>query len=99
MAKKRDTDLFNTLRASGLRKQVAQAVTDATGKVKGGKQPRLLDRTVANLRTAASELEQRLGGAKRSEAAKKAARTRKRKAAARSDAARKAAKTRARSGG
>jgi hypothetical protein len=99
MAKRRDTDLFNKLRASGLRKKVARVVTEASRKAQGGKQPKLLERTVRNLRTAAAELEHRMGGARRSEASKKAARTRKRKAAARSNAARKAAKTRARTGG
>lgn len=99
MTKQTDTDLFNKLRASGLRTKVARAVTDASRKAKGGKQPKLLDRTVANLKTAVAELEGRLGGNKRSKAAKKGALTRKKKAAARSAAARKAAKTRARTGG
>ena len=95
MAKKSDADLVKALRAGGLRKKVARAVTEASQKGKGAK-PTLVDRTVKNLRVAASELEHRNDGTKRSDAAKKAARTRKRKAAKRSDAARKAAKTRAR---
>lgn len=98
MTRERDTELFHRLRESGLRKKVAQAITEASHKTRGAKQPKLLDRTIENLRTAATEIERRADGAKRSEAAKKAAYTRKRKAAARSSAARKAAKTRARTG-
>jgi hypothetical protein len=55
-------------------------------------------RTIENLRSAAAELEDRVRAPKRSEAAKKAARTRKRKAAERSAAARKAAKSRSKAG-
>jgi hypothetical protein len=94
MATKRDTDLFQALRAAGLRKKVAHAVTDATRKTTPGKQSKLLVRTIENLNTAAAEIERRADGNKRSEAAKKAAQTRKRKAAARSTVADTAAKTR-----
>ena len=94
MASKRDTDLFQALRAAGLRKKVAHAVTDATRKTRPGKQSKLLVRTIENLNTAAAEIERRADGNKRSEAAKKAAQTRKRKAAARSTVADTAAKTR-----
>ena len=94
MASKRDTDLFRALRAAGLRKKLAHAVTDATRKTRPGKQSKLLVRTIENLRTAAAEIERRADGNKRTEAAKKAARTRKRKAAARSTVADTAAKTR-----
>jgi len=94
MATKRDTDLFQALRAAGLRKKVAHAVTDATRKTTPGKQSKLLVRTIENLNTAAAEIERRADGNKRSEAAKKAAQTRKRKAAARSTVADTAAETR-----
>jgi hypothetical protein len=92
MAKKHDKDLLQTLRKSGLRKKVARTLT---GPANRGKRSPLVIRTVENLRTAALELEKRVTGATRSEAAKKAASTRKRNAAKRSAAARKAAKTRA----
>src|ERR1039458_958382 len=82
MATKRDTDLFQALRAAGLRKKVAHAVTDATRKTRPGKQSKLLVRTIENLHTAAAEIERRADGDKRTEAAKKAAQTRKRKATA-----------------
>jgi hypothetical protein len=101
MAKKRDKDLLETLRKSGLRKKVARALTGSDAKTtrgKGGKQSPLVTRTVENLRTAALELEKRVGGPSRSGAAKKAASTRKLGAARRSAAARKAAKTRAKRG-
>ena len=94
MATKRDTDLFQALRAAGLRKMVAHAVTDATRKTTPGKQSKLLVRTIENLHTAAAEIERRADGNKRTEAAKKAAQTRKRKATARSTASDKAAQTR-----
>ena len=94
MASKRDTDLFQALRAAGLRKKVAHAVTDATRKTRPGKQSKLLVRTIENLHTAAAEIERRADGNTRTEAAKKAAQTRKRKATARSTASDKAAQTR-----
>jgi hypothetical protein len=94
MAKKRDNDLMKTLRQSGVRKRVARAVSDAAGRANSGKQPAVVTRTIKGLRSAANELEKRAGGSQRSEAAKKAANTRKRKAAQRSSAARKAARTR-----
>jgi hypothetical protein len=94
MAKKRDNDLMKKLQQSGVRKRVARAVSDAAGKTNSGRQPAVVTRTIESLRSAASEIEKRVGGSQRSEAAKKAARTRKRKAAQRSSAARKGAKTR-----
>jgi hypothetical protein len=81
MATKRDTDLFHALRAAGLRKKVAHAVTDATRKPRPGKQSKLLDRTIENLSTIAAQIKRQADGNKRTEAAKKAAQTRKRKAA------------------
>ena len=94
MAKKRDNDLMKTLRQSGVRKKVARAVADATGRANSGKQPAVVTRTIESLRGAASELEKRVSRPQRSEAAKKAAQTRKRKAAQRSASARKAARSR-----
>ncbi len=95
MAKKQDNDLLQMLRGAGLRKKVARTVTKTAGRA-NGKQPEVVNQVVDNLRRAASEIESRVTGSSRSEAAKKAARTRKRKAAARSASARKAARTRAR---
>ena len=66
---KKDQELFDMLRARGLRKKVANTIASATGKQ-----------------------------SKRSEAAAKAARTRKRQAAKRSAAAKKGARTRTKSG-
>ena len=60
MAKKRDKDLLETLRKSGLRKKVAQALTRPDAKTTRGKQAPLVTRTVENLRTAALELEKRV---------------------------------------
>jgi hypothetical protein len=95
MAKGRDNDLMKTLRDSGVRKKVARAVSDATGKA-SQKERDLVNRTARSLRSAADELERRAGGSKRSEAARKAARTRKRQATKRSVSARKGAQTRSR---
>jgi hypothetical protein len=96
--KKRESGPFDGLRQSGLRKKVAKALSDSAGRTKRGKPPTGVARTVESLRTAASELENRVSGSRRSEAGKKAARTRKRNAAKRSASAKKAAKTRARAG-
>jgi hypothetical protein len=97
-SRKRESDLFDVLRQSGLRKKVAKALSESAGRAKRGKPPTGVARTVENLRTAASELENRVTGSRRTEAAKKAARTRKRKAVKRSASAKKATKTRARTG-
>jgi hypothetical protein len=94
MANKRDTDLFQALRAAGLRKKLAHAVTDASRKTGAGKRPKLLVTTMANLKTVAAEIERQADGKNRNKATKKATQTRKRKAA-RSMAARKAAEARA----
>jgi hypothetical protein len=97
MAKKSSTpDLFETLRASGLRKRVARTIADAAEKAPGRKPPKAVERRVREVRQLVGELEGRVtGSTKRKEAARKAAATRKRKAAKRSAAAKKAAKTRA----
>ena len=98
MPTKRHTDLFQALRAAGLRKKVAHAVTDETRKTRRGKQSKLLVRTIENLNRVAVETKRRADGNKRSAAAnaaaKKAAQTRKRKAAALSTVAHTPAKTR-----
>jgi hypothetical protein len=95
---KAENDLFNRLRAGGLRKRVASTVTDAVGTARRGKTPGHVDRVVSELKALAAEIEDRATGGrtKRSTAAKKAAATRKRNAAKRSTAAKKAAATRKR---
>jgi hypothetical protein len=95
MANVRDTDLMKTLRDCGLRKKVARAVTDASGKATATEKE-MVAKTVSGLRAAADELESRVSAPQRSQAAKKAARTRKQNAAERSAAARKGARTRSR---
>jgi uncharacterized sporulation protein YeaH/YhbH (DUF444 family) len=99
MAKKSRTDeVFETLRARGLRKSVARRVAEATGRANRST-PKGVKKVAADLRSLASEIEDRATGgpAKRKAAAKKAAATRKRNASKRSAAAKKGAKTRAKS--
>jgi hypothetical protein len=100
MAKRVDQELFDRLRAGGLRKKVASTVAEAvnTG-TRRRKPPKQVDRVVAELKALASEIEDRAKGgpARREAAAKKAAATRRRNAAKRSAAAKKGARTRARS--
>ena len=100
MAKKTmDRDLFDTLRSRGLRKRVAKTVAQAAGEARDGKMPKVVRDTVTDLRSLLDELEDKARGgpARRSQAGKKAARTRQRKATQRSQAAKRAARTRARS--
>jgi hypothetical protein len=103
MAKTTDRDLFETLRARGLRKSAASNLAKAFGRADNSPPSRGARRAVSELRDLVSELEGRVGvgggsnSAKRSAAAKKAAATRKRKANERSRAAKKAAQTRAKS--
>jgi hypothetical protein len=102
MAKGKGTDdLFDLLRARGLRKRAARTISDAAGAGKGASSAGQAQakKLVSDLRGLADEIEDRLTGkrAKRAEAAKKAARTRARKSKARSAAAKKAAATRKRS--
>ena len=96
MAKNRkQEDLIDRLHADGIRKRVATVITGGRGgRKQGEKQARQL---LEQLEDAAAMIRNEvLGGSrKRSEAAKKAAATRKRKAAQRSAAAKKAARTRA----
>jgi hypothetical protein len=91
---KRDEDLFNRLRSNGLRKRVANVIAEGT---KGSrKAPKPAREAVSGLRDLMGELEDRVHGGpgKRKAAAKKAARTRKAKAAKRSASAKKAARSR-----
>ena len=92
MAKKADPDLIERMRAAGLRRKFAETLADASDRT-----PDMVKARVKDLTSLIEELEDRATGgpARRSEAAKKAARTRKRKAAERSAAARRGAKTRA----
>jgi hypothetical protein len=96
---KTDRDLFDTLRAGGLRKSAANNLAKAFGKADNSAPGKGAKKAVAELRSLVDELEDRARGgpAKRKASAKKAAATRKRKANARSQAAKKAARTRARS--
>jgi hypothetical protein len=99
MAKKTKTDdLFNHLRANGVRKKVAKAVAGGAKSKKGRRAEALAQTALADLRSASDAIRDRVVNrdSKRAEAAKKAARTRKRNAAKRSAAAKKGAATRRR---
>jgi hypothetical protein len=92
-------ELVERLRIGGLRRKVAETVAGGVATAgRGRKPPKAVGNVIDDLRTIADELEDRAKGgpAKRKAAAKKAAATRKRKAAKRSAAAKKAARTRAR---
>jgi hypothetical protein len=95
----KDTDLFDKLRARGLRKSAANNLSKAFGRADRSPPSKGAKRAVAELRSLVDELEDRARGgpAKRKAAARKGAATRKRKANQRSAAAKKAARTRARS--
>jgi hypothetical protein len=99
MAKKSGREeLVDRLRATGLRRKVAESVADGLSRVRPGrKPPKKVRGVLQNLKAMTSELEDRATGgpARRSAAAKKAAATRKRNAAKRSTAAKKGARTRA----
>jgi hypothetical protein len=92
---KRDQELFDRLRAQGLRKRTAKLI--AEGNNRAGRPDEAVRQTLTDLRNVVDEAEDRLSGgpAKRRSAAKKAANTRKQNAQARSTAAKKAARTRA----
>ena len=94
---KTDRDLFDTLRARGLRKSAANNLAKAFGRADRTPPSKGAKRVVSELRDVLGELESRVPGndRKRKAAAKKAAATRKRKANQRSAAAKKAAQTRA----
>ena len=98
MAKSKTDELFERLHAQGLRTRVARTVSEALGSGRSRRTPPTqVRKVIADLRHLAAEIEDRATGgpAKRQAAAKKAAATRKRKAAERSAAAKKAARTRA----
>ena len=97
--KSRQDELFEMLRARGLRKRVARSIADATAKTNRNT-PKGVKKVTSDLRALAREIEDRATGgpAKRKAAGKKAAATRKRNASKRSAAAKKAAKTRAKAG-
>jgi predicted component of type VI protein secretion system len=90
-------DLFQRLRAQGLRKRTAKLISDATDRRR--KPARGAERALADLKRLINDVEDRISGgpAKRKAAAKKAANTRRRNARRRSEAAKKAARTRAKS--
>lgn len=94
--KSRQDEIFEALRARGLRKRVARSMAQATGRANRNT-PKGVKKVASDLRALASEIEDRATGgpARRKAAAQKAANTRKRNAAKRSTAAKKAAKTRA----
>ena len=83
-----------TLRDSGLREKVAQALSESASRT-GGKPPKAVRDTIRKLRGAASALESSADESFRSQAAKKGAQTGKRNAAKRSAAAKQAAEARA----
>ena len=96
MARHRNNDFVSFLRSQGLRKRVARALSDleSGGRDARGNAEKIARRVIKDLRSAAEEIEKRLdlgGAGKRSTAAKKAAKTRKRAATKRSTAARKGA--------
>jgi hypothetical protein len=90
----RDKYLFESLRARGVRKKTAHAMARATN---GGANPKVARRAMSDLASVVAEIHDRLrdGPEKRSAAAKKAAKTRKRKAQRRSESAKRGARTRA----
>jgi hypothetical protein len=94
MSKKSEKELSKSLRTRGVRKGLARKVARATG---GAGSPKIARRAMADLASVVAEIQDRLqqGPQKRSAAAKKAARTRKRKARRRSKAAKRAARARA----
>jgi uncharacterized sporulation protein YeaH/YhbH (DUF444 family) len=94
--KSRQDELFEMLRARGLRKRVAKSISEAASRANRSS-PTGVKKVANDLRALASEIEDRATGgpAKRKAAAKKAANTRKRNATKRSTAAKKAARTRA----
>jgi hypothetical protein len=101
MAKSQADALFDRLRANGLRKRVAKELSEALSSAQGSRASKAATARIADLQKLIVDLEDRANGgpAKRQAAAKKAAATRKRKAADRSTAAKKAAQTRAKANG
>ena len=91
----REKDLFVSLPARGVRKRISAEVTRA---VKGAADPKLARRALSDLTSVVADVQDRLrrGPEKRSAAAKKAARTRKRKAQPRGGSAKRGVRTEAR---
>jgi hypothetical protein len=99
MAKKtRAEDLFDHLRANGVRKRVAKTLAGSASAKKPKRAEALAQSALADLRSASDAIRDRFidRDSKRTQAAKKAARTRKRNAAKRSAAAKKGAARRTR---
>jgi hypothetical protein len=99
MAKtKPDTDLYDRLRSSGIRKKVAKAAAQALP-AKGQKKPNRAHKVADQLTAAAEAIRKGAGGGsrRRSRAAKKASQTRKARAMKRSASAKKGARARAKS--
>jgi hypothetical protein len=98
VAKTARDELFERMRAGGLRKSVAKRLADGIDGARG-RSPKAVHDVIDELKSLTAELEDRAGGGptKRKAAARKAAATRKEQADRRSAAARKAARTRARS--
>lgn len=99
MAKKKvDKELFERMRALGVRKGRAREVAEAVRNSRKSA-PKAARRAMADLTGAVGEIQDRVGGGnkKRKAAGKKAARTRKAKALRRSQAAKKGARTKAKS--
>ena len=92
---KRSDDLYTRLRESGVRKKVAKQVSSALPD-RDNPNIKAVDRIADDLGSAAAEIKDLITGGpqKRSDAAKKAARTRKKNKAKRKQAAKKAAKKR-----
>ena len=100
MAKnKQAADLFDHLRARGVRKKVAKAVAGGASSKKSKRAESLAQSALADLCSAGDAIRDRVlsRDSKRSQAAKKAARTRERNAAKRRASAKKAAATRKKS--
>jgi HAD superfamily hydrolase (TIGR01490 family) len=99
MAKNRDDELFDLLRARGLRKKLAQSIAALNGNSRraGAKGERLARQTVEDLTLAAEDIRKRVlrSDLKRAKGARKAAQTRARNASKRTASAKKAAQTRA----
>jgi hypothetical protein len=97
VAKKRaDKELYDRMRASGVRKKVARQLAELPRHVTNGKRaPKPVRDAVERLQTVVEELRGHADTGTRSTAARKAARTRRSQAASRSASARKSARTRA----
>jgi hypothetical protein len=99
MANRNSDDFYDLLRARGLRKKVAKSIAALEGNSRraGASGERLARQTVEDLTAAVDDIRKRVlrRDRGRSQAAKKAAGTRRRTATQRSASARKAAQTRA----